>query len=96
MTKKEKDISNSEQPADELRVNATPEKLSGVYSNLARVSHDTRHEFIIDFLFTAGDNKNVQLASRIITNPVHMKKLSQAIINNLEKFEGKHGEIKVD
>ena len=75
----------------EMQVIAEPAVRKGVYSNFAVVSHQ-KEEFVIDFLFLdprAQTPKGGQalLVARVILSPGHMKRLHQAIGENIEKYE---------
>lgn len=65
------------------------EILKAVYSNVALIQH-TNNEFMIDFILKFGTVN--QLVSRVILSPDHMKALSNAIIDNIEKYNKKHRE----
>lgn len=80
-----------------MQVIAEPNVRRGVYSNLAVISHQ-KEEFVIDFLFidprTQGPKGGQAiLVSRVILSPGHMKRLHQAIGENIEKYEKNFGKI---
>ena len=67
------------------------------YSNLAMISH-RKEEFVIDFLFVdpqpqESKEGRAMLASRIALNPGHMKRLYQAIGENIQRYEKNFGNI---
>ena len=80
-----------------MQITADNETRRGHYSNLALISH-RKEEFIVDFLFldpqgqTTSEGKAI-LASRVILNPGHMKRLYQAIGENIERYEKNFGKI---
>ena len=76
-----------------IQIKAKDEDLKGVYSNLMQVLH-TKEEFILDF-FLVSPPEGV-LVSRIIVNPLHFKRMIKALQENLQKYEGKFGEIKIE
>ncbi|MCD6320976.1 DUF3467 domain-containing protein [Candidatus Bipolaricaulota bacterium] len=81
----------------EMQVIAEPALRKGVYSNLVVVSHQ-KEEFVLDFLFVdprAQGPKGGQalLVARVILSPGHMKRLHQAIGENIEKYEKNFGKI---
>jgi hypothetical protein len=81
----------------QMRITAENEGRRGVYSNLALISH-RKEEFVLDFLFVdpqAQTEKVDQalLVSRVILNPGHMKRLYQALGENLVKYEKNFGKI---
>lgn len=73
-----------------LNIKIGDEELKGRYSNLLRITH-TREEFILDFINVVPPQAVV--ASRIATSPGHLKRIIQALNENLEKYERAHGEI---
>lgn len=81
-----------QQPAQgqQIQINAKPEILSGVYSNVMRVMHKPE-EFILEFI-------NIQppvgeLVARIITTPGHIKRVAKVLQENLERYEAQYGKI---
>lgn len=76
-----------------IKIEMEKEKAGGVYSNLALVHH-TETEFILDFLYLQPQHPVAKVQSRIITNPKHAKAILEALKNNIDKYEKKHGEIK--
>ena len=73
-----------------LNIKISDEELKGRYSNLLRITH-TREEFILDFINVVPPQAIV--TSRIVTSPGHLKRIIQALNENLEKYERTHGEI---
>ena len=81
----------------QMRITADNDTRRGIYSNLALISH-RKEEFVLDFLFvdpqtqtTKGDQ--ALLVSRVILNPGHMKRLYQAIGENIQRYEKNFGKI---
>jgi len=80
-----------------MQIAADNETRRGHYSNLALISH-RKEEFIIDFLFIDPQTQNKQadqalLTSRVVLNPGHMKRLYQAIGENIQRYEKNFGNI---
>jgi len=80
-----------------MQITADNETRRGHYSNLALISH-RKEEFIIDFLVVdpqAPSQKEGRalLTSRMILNPGHMKRLYQAIGENIQRYEKNFGKI---
>lgn len=73
-----------------LNIKISDEELKGRYSNLLRITH-TREEFILDFINVVPPQAVV--TSRIATSPGHLKRIIQALNENLVKYESAHGEI---
>lgn len=75
----------------QMNVKITDEKMPGVYSNLMQIVH-TREEFVLDYFLNAPPQG--MLVSRVILSPGHAKRLCRALIDNIKKYEEKHGVIK--
>src|SRR3989344_653819 len=78
------------QDGQKMHMKVTDEVLKGRYSNMAQVSH-TKEEFVLDFFLAhppAG-----QLLDRIILSPGHMKRLANALKENLERYEKSFGKV---
>ena len=73
-----------------LNIKITDDELKGRYSNLLRITH-TREEFILDFINVVPPQAVV--TARIATSPGHLKRIIQALGDNLEKYETMYGEI---
>jgi hypothetical protein len=69
-----------------------PANLSTQYANAAIVSH-THSEIIVDFVQIMPNDPRARVVSRIAMTPANAKMFMQALQQNLEKFETKHGEI---
>jgi len=81
----------------EMQVGAEMETRRGVYSNLAVISHQP-DEFFIDFLLVdpqaqTPERGQALLVSRVILSPRHMKRLYDAIGENIERYEKNLGKI---
>ena len=80
-----------------MQITADNETRRGHYSNLALISH-RKEEFIVDFLFLDPQTQKptegqALLTSRVILNPGHMKRLYQAIGENIQRYEKNFGKI---
>jgi len=82
-------IQPSQQPK-QIQIKLTDEMLAGKYANAMQVSH-TKEEFILDFLNIFPPNGIV--TSRVITSPGHLKRLINALQENLKKYENTFGKI---
>ena len=78
---------------NELNIELPEEISEGVYSNLAIITHSPS-EFVIDFVRMMPGVPKAKVKSRIILTPQHAKRLMKALIDNVQKFEAMHGEIK--
>ena len=76
-----------------IGIKAPLDKISGAYSNVALIHH-SKNEFVFDFVFDLMGDMN--LVSRVITNPAHMKKLYKVMGENITKYEKKFGKIIID
>ena len=79
------------QHQQKIQIKATDEALKGLYANMAQVAHNPE-EFVIDFMNVfppAGS-----LLARVVLSPGHMKRLAQAMAENIKKYEEQFGEIK--
>lgn len=74
-----------------LNIKISDDELKGRYSNLLRITH-TREEFILDFINVVPPQGVV--TARITTSPGHMKRIVQALQENLQKYEATHGEVR--
>ncbi len=68
------------------------EVASGVYSNLALINHSPS-EFVLDFVQMMPGLPKAQVQSRVIITPDHAKRLAQALMDNITKYERQFGEI---
>jgi hypothetical protein len=68
-----------------------PESMaSGVYANTMMVQHSP-DEFVMDFAMVTGGNG--QVVARVIASPSHMKRILEALADNIRKYEAAHGAI---
>jgi len=76
----------------EIKVNFPQELQGGVYANNMVVAH-TKEEFILDFLMVAPPAGTV--TARVIVSPGHMKRILEALRENLSKYENTFGTIQI-
>jgi hypothetical protein len=82
---------NGQEPK-EIKINF-PEKIQGgVYSNNMVVTH-TREEFILDFIMVAPPVGTV--TARVIVSPGHIKRILEALRDNVSKYEKTFGTIQI-
>ncbi len=84
-------LKTMEEQKQQLQIKAKDTDLKGSYSNLMQIVH-TKEEFILDF-FLASPPQGV-LASRVIMNPGHVKRMVKALQENIDKYEKKFGKLK--
>lgn len=73
-----------------VQVKVPEEVARGAYANAMAVFH-TREEFVIDFL-NVFPPTGVATA-RIITSPGHVKRIVQALADNLRRYEERFGPV---
>jgi len=81
-------------PHQQLNIELGDKEAEGIYANLAMITHSPT-EIIIDFARVMPRTSKARVLSRIIMTPMHAKLLYKALTENLKKFEGQFGEIKV-
>jgi hypothetical protein len=91
VTEKEKMMELKQQRID---VELGEKESEGIYSNLALISHSPS-EFIIDFARVMPGVQKARVYARIVMTPAHAKMLLSALEENIKKFEGQFGAIKV-
>ena len=79
---------NTQKP---VQINTGDELSRGRYSNNLLVTHSPE-EFIIDWLLNSPTGAH--LVSRIIVTPGHVRRIINALSENLKKYEEKFGAIK--
>ncbi len=80
----------SEQQPQQIQVKVTDEVLKGVYANLAQIAH-TKEEFVIDFMSMMPPQGIV--AARVYLSPAHTKRLANALLDNVKKYEEQFGKV---
>jgi len=81
--------------SQQINIELGEKEAEGIYSNLAIITHSPA-EFIIDFTRVVPGAPKAKVHARIITTPQHAKMLLRALKENIDKFESKFGEIKID
>lgn len=76
----------------EITINFPPHLQGGVYANNMVVSH-TKEEFILDFMMVAPPTGTV--TARVIVSPGHMKRVLEALRDNISKYENTFGIIQI-
>ncbi len=83
---------NNKQPQQQLQMELKPEIASGVYSNLALISH-SHSDFVIDFARVLPGMPKPEVASRVVMAPEHAKRLLGALNENIRRYEQEFGPI---
>jgi len=85
-------MDDPQKKSKQIQVKANEEMSQGRYSNSMFIAHGPE-EFIIDWLLNSPTGAH--LVSRIIVTPGHVKRIINALSDNLKKYEEKYGEIKL-
>ncbi len=90
-------MENKDNPSNQQQINIelNEKEAEGIYSNLAIITHSPA-EFIIDFTRVVPGLPKAKVHARIITTPQHAKMLLNALRDNIEKYEARFGEIKLE
>ncbi|RJP78273.1 MAG: DUF3467 domain-containing protein [Candidatus Zixiibacteriota bacterium] len=67
----------------------------GIYANLVLIAH-TQAEFVLDFARVMPGLPKTKVQSRLIMAPQHLKGFLRALQENVERYETRFGEIKVE
>jgi|SRR5690554_2467694 len=86
------DNSNKE---NQINIELNEETATGVYSNLAVITH-SKGEFVTDFVQMMPGMPKAFVRSRVIMNATNAKKLMRALIENVTKYEQAFGVIEED
>ena len=76
----------------QIQLELKPEIARGTYSNLAIITH-SHSEFIIDFATMLPGLPKPEVSNRIIMTPEHTKRLLNALMDNITKYESQFGFI---
>jgi hypothetical protein len=79
----------------QINIELGEKEAEGIYSNLAIITHSPA-EFIIDFTRVVPGVPKAKVYARVISTPQHAKMLLKALKENIDKFESRFGEIKID
>ncbi len=81
-----------EEKGGQLQVEIDEATGRGVYVNLALITH-SETEILLDFLFLQPQTQKSKVLTRIISSPLHAKRLLWALKDNIEKYEARFGPI---
>ncbi|MES2588635.1 MAG: DUF3467 domain-containing protein [Bacteroidota bacterium] len=81
-----------EKTENQINIELKEDVASGVYSNLAIITHSNA-EFVCDFIQMLPGLPKAQVKSRVIMTPQNAKRLMRALIENVQKFEQTMGVI---
>jgi len=71
-----------------------PAEVQPAYANLARIAHAPA-EFVMDFARVLPGDVKAIVAARVVMSPVALKLFSQAVHENLARYEATFGTINV-
>ncbi len=78
----------------QINIELGEKEAEGIYSNLALISHSGA-EFVFDFTRVLPGVPKTRVYARIIMTPQHAKSLSNALQDNLKKYEKQFGVIQI-
>jgi hypothetical protein len=87
-------MSQEKKNIQQINIELDSEISSGEYANFVVVTHSPA-EFVLDFTRILPGVPKAKIHSRIIMAPPHGKAFLRALQDNINKFESKHGEIKL-
>lgn len=81
-------MSSSQQ--QEIKIKIGDETLRGCYANTLLVSH-TAEEFVLDFILSLPPQAVCN--ARVVLHPGHLKRVIQALQQNLARYEAAYGTV---
>ncbi len=81
-----------ENKENQVSIELNEEIASGIYSNLAVITHSNA-EFVCDFIQMLPGMPKAQVKSRVIMTPLNAKRLAAALMDNIQKYEQNMGVI---
>jgi hypothetical protein len=88
-------MNEQQNPQQTIEIELTEGEAMGSYSNLVMITH-SGSEFILDFIAMMPGLPKAKVMKRIVMTPDHAKRLSNALKDNIRKYEGQFGVIEVD
>ena len=83
---------SEQKPDGKIKITVSDQQALGTYANFASIVHNFA-EFIIDFGRMVPGRQDVQVVSRVVMTPVHVKQLLRALSENVAIYERNFGEI---
>lgn len=77
-----------------LKIQVDDSVSQGVYANMVMTSFGET-EFILDFIFVQPAQASAKVNARTILNPAQAKRLAGLLKQNIDRYEARFGEIKV-
>lgn len=78
----------------QVQINIDQEKIEAKYCDQTMISHNP-FGFSFDFAQQIPQMNMIKILSRIAMSPEHVKAFSEALADNLKKYEEKFGEIEL-
>ncbi|MBM4166439.1 MAG: DUF3467 domain-containing protein [Ignavibacteria bacterium] len=85
---------NEQNQPQQINIELSEKEAEGIYSNLAIITHSPA-EFIIDFTRVLPGVPKAKVHARLIMTPQHAKFLMSALRDNIDKYEKRFGDIKI-
>ena len=76
----------------QLQIEIDAATANGVFVNMAMVNH-TETEFTMDLIYLQPQTPKAVVRARAITTPKHMKRLLNALQDNISRYEARFGVI---
>ena len=86
---------SNEPTGPKIHVQLDDDLAQGVYSNLVLINH-AETELVLDFAFLPPGGPRAKVRARVISSPVHAKRLLLALRANLDRYEQRFGTIPLD
>lgn len=77
---------------NQIEIELPDEEAGGTYSNLVMITHSPS-EFILDFIAVMPGVPKAKVVKRMVLTPDHAKRLSNALSENVKRYEEEHGQI---
>src|SRR4051794_11063165 len=85
-------MEQNEPAQQQLQVEIDEAVARGIYTNLALITH-SETEILLDFLFLQPQTPKAKVLTRLVTSPIHAKRLLWALKDNVEKYKARYGPI---
>ena len=79
----------------EIKIEIDEATARGIYTNLAFISH-SETEIVLDFTFLQPQTAKAKVLARLITSPLHAKRLLAALQDGIAKYEERFGALPGD
>jgi hypothetical protein len=76
----------------EIKIEIDDATAQGLYANAAFITH-SETEFLMDLAFIQPQAPKTKVLARVITSPLHAKRLLWALKDNIDKYEARFGPI---